>query len=161
LRPSSNVVQNRTPGTINNKLSCFFIMILFTVNPIIFGGVLAANEYVICWNINTYENMDVKLLHPVWKDFLDTVNTVVSTGYWKQLIIFLFEIQYFFQSGSECGSWTKMIGNSSFAIHKIHLGLFMIFFIFNVIQWWNIYWCALLRGSVSKQTNMHWDRPRM
>ena len=32
--------------------------------------------------------MDVKLLHPVWKDFMDTVNTVVLTGYWKQLIIF-------------------------------------------------------------------------
>jgi hypothetical protein len=25
--------------------------------------------------------MDVKLVHPVWKDFLDTVNTVVLTGY--------------------------------------------------------------------------------
>jgi len=42
--------------------------------------------------------MDVKLLHPVWKDFLDTVNTVVLTGYWKRL----------FQSGSECGAWTKI-----------------------------------------------------
>jgi hypothetical protein len=29
----------------------------------------------------TYKNMDIKLLHPVWKDFLDTVNTVVLTGY--------------------------------------------------------------------------------
>jgi len=27
--------------------------------------------------------MDVKLIHPVWSDFLDTVNTVVLTGYWK------------------------------------------------------------------------------
>ena len=51
--------------------------------------------------------MDVKLLHPVWKDFLDTVNTVVLSGYRKQLIIFLFDIQCFFQSGSEC--------------HKFHL----------------------------------------
>ena len=75
--------------------------------------------------------MDVKLLHPRWKDFLDTVNTVVLTGYWKQLIIFLFDLQCFFQSGSECGPWTKMIGNSSLVIQKIHLVFFMIFFIFN------------------------------
>jgi hypothetical protein len=46
--------------------------------------------------------MDVKLLYPVWKDFLDTVITVVLVGYLKQLIIFLFDIQCFFQSGSEC-----------------------------------------------------------
>ena len=52
--------------------------------------------------------MDVKLLYPVWKDFLDTVNTVVLAGYLKQLIIFLFDIQCFFQSGSECGPWTKI-----------------------------------------------------
>jgi hypothetical protein len=50
--------------------------------------------------------MDVKLLYPVWKDFRDTVNTVVLAGYLKQLIIFLFDIQCFFQSGSECGPWT-------------------------------------------------------
>jgi hypothetical protein len=37
--------------------------------------------------------MDVKLLYPVWKDFLDTVITVVLVGYLKQLIIFLFDIQ--------------------------------------------------------------------
>jgi hypothetical protein len=75
----------------------------------IFGEVLTAKIYVICWNITTYKNMDVKLLHPVWKDFLDTVNTVVLTGYWKQLIIFLFDIQCFFQSGLECGPWTKLV----------------------------------------------------
>ena len=40
--------------------------------------------------------MDVKLLHPVWKDFLDTVNTVVLTGYLKQLI-FLFDIHFSFK----------------------------------------------------------------
>jgi hypothetical protein len=50
------------------------------------------------WTTNIYKNMDVKLLHPVWKDFLDTVNTVVLTGYWKQLIIFLFDIQCMFQN---------------------------------------------------------------
>ena len=72
--------------------------------------------------------MDVKLLHPVWKDFLDTVNTVVLTGYWKQLIIFLFDIQCFFQSGSECGPWIKIIRNSCLVIQKIHLDFFMIFF---------------------------------
>jgi hypothetical protein len=159
LRPSWKVVQNRTPGTLNNNFSCFLIMICFTVNPIIFGGVWTAKKYVICWNIKTYQNMDVKLLHPVWKDVLDTVNTVVLTGYWKHLIIVLFVIQCFFQNGSECGSWTKIIGNSSLVIHKIHLDLFMIIFICNVIQWWHIYWCALLRGHVSKQTNMHWDHP--
>jgi hypothetical protein len=84
-------------------------MILFTVNPIIFGEVWTAKKYVICWNIKTYENMDVTLLHPVWTDFLDSVNTVVLTEYWKQLNIFLFVIQCFFQSGSDCGSWTKII----------------------------------------------------
>jgi hypothetical protein len=114
----------------------------------------------ICWNINTYENMDVKLLHPVWTDFLETVNTVVLTRYWKQLNIFLFVIQCFFQSGSDCGSWSKIIGNSSLVIHKIHFDLFMICFICNVIQWWHIYWCALLREHVSKQANLHWDHPR-
>jgi hypothetical protein len=31
--------------------------------------------------------MDVKLPHPVWKDFLDTVNTVVLTGIKKSLKI--------------------------------------------------------------------------
>ena len=87
--------------------------------------------------------MDVKLLHPVWKDFLDTVNTVVLTGYLKQVIIFLFDIQCFFQSGSECGPWIKIIRNSCLVIQKIHLDFFMIFFIYNVSQWWNIYWCAL------------------
>ena len=65
--------------------------------------------------------MDVKLLHPVWKDFLDTVNTVVFTGYLEQLIIFIFEIQCFFQSGSECGPWNKIIGNRCLVIQKIHL----------------------------------------
>ena len=64
--------------------------------------------------------MDVKLLHPRWKDFLDTVNTVVLTGYWKQLIILLFDLQCFFQSGSECGPWTEIIGNSCLVIQKIH-----------------------------------------
>ena len=69
-----------------------------------------------------------------------------SHRYWKQLIIFLFDIQCFFQSGSECRSWTKIIGTSSLVIHKIHLDLFMIYCICNVIQW-----CALLRGaSVNK-----------
>jgi hypothetical protein len=63
------------------------------------------------------------------------------TGYWKQLIISLFDIQCFFQSGS----WTKIIGNSCLVIQKIHLDFFMIFFIYNVSQWWNIYWCALWR----------------
>jgi hypothetical protein len=56
-------------------------MIFLTVNPIIFGEVLAAKKHIICSNITTYKNMDVKLIHPVWKDFLDTVNTVVLTGY--------------------------------------------------------------------------------
>ena len=65
--------------------------------------------------------MDVKLQYPVWKDFLDTVNTVVLAGYLKQLIIFLFDIQCFFQSGSECGPWTKILGNSCLVIQKIHL----------------------------------------
>jgi hypothetical protein len=65
--------------------------------------------------------MDVKLLHPVWKDFLDTLNTVVLTGYRKQLIIFLFDTQCMFQSGSECGPWTKIIGNSCLVIKKINL----------------------------------------
>jgi hypothetical protein len=67
----------------------------------------------------------------VWKDFLDTVNTVVLTGCWKQLIIFLFDIQCMFQSGSECGHWTKIIGNSCLVIQKIHLDFF-ITFIFNL-----------------------------
>jgi hypothetical protein len=58
---------------------------------IIFGEVLTAKKHVICWNITTYKNIDVKLLHPVWKDFPDTVNTVVLTGYRKQLIIILFD----------------------------------------------------------------------
>ena len=65
--------------------------------------------------------MNVKLLYPVWKDFLDTVNTVVLAGYLKQLIILLFDIQCFFQSGSECGPWTKILGNSCLVIQKIHL----------------------------------------
>ena len=73
--------------------------------------------------------MDVKLLHPVWKDFLDTVNTVVLTGYWKQLIIFLFDIQCMFQSGSECGPWTKIIGNSCLVIRKIHLDFLWFFYL--------------------------------
>jgi hypothetical protein len=55
------------------------------------------------------------------------------TGYWKQLIIFLFDIQCFFQSGSECGPWTKIIGNSCLVIQKIHLD-FLWFFFFNVSQ---------------------------
>jgi protein gp37 len=50
------------------------IMIFFTVNPIIIGQVLTAKKHVICWNITTYKNMDVKLLHPVWKDLLDTMS---------------------------------------------------------------------------------------
>ena len=74
LRQSSKIVQNRTSGTLKFFFNCFLIMIFFTVNPIIFGEVLAAKKHVICWNITTYKNMDVKLLHPVWKDFLDTVN---------------------------------------------------------------------------------------
>jgi hypothetical protein len=53
----------------------------------------------------------------------------------------LFDIQCFFQSGSECGPWTKIIGNSCLVIQKIHLD-FSWFFIFNVCQWWNIYWCT-------------------
>jgi hypothetical protein len=65
--------------------------------------------------------MDVKLLYPVWKDFLDTVNTVVLVGYLKQLIFFLIDIQCVFQSGSECGPWTKILGNSCLVIQEIHL----------------------------------------
>jgi hypothetical protein len=76
--------ENRTPGTLKFCFSWFLIMIFFTVSPTIFGEVLTARKHVICWNITTYKNMDVKLLHPVRKDFLDTVNTVVLTGYWKQ-----------------------------------------------------------------------------
>ena len=111
----------------------------------IFFTIIIFISDVICWNITTYKNMDVKLLHPVWKDFLDTVNTVVLTGYWKQLIIFLFDIQCFYQSGSECGPWTKIIWNSCLVIQKIDLDFFMIFFfIYNVRQWWNKYWCRLL-----------------
>ena len=72
--------------------------------------------------------MDIKLLHPVWKDFLDNVNTVVLTEYWKQLIIFLFDLQCFFQSGSECGPWTKIIGNSCLVIQKIHLDFLWFFY---------------------------------
>jgi hypothetical protein len=64
----------------------------------------------------------------------------------KQLIIFLFDIQCFFQSGSECGPWTKIIGNSCLVIQKIHLDIVYDFFIYNVSQWWNIYWYALLQG---------------
>ena len=33
--------------------------------------------------------MDVKLLHPVWKDFLDTVNTVVFDRILKTADYFL------------------------------------------------------------------------
>jgi hypothetical protein len=73
--------------------------------------------------------MDVKLLHPVWKDFLDTLNTVVLTGYRKQLIIFLFETQCMFQSGSECGPWTKIIGNSCLVIQKINLDFKWFFYL--------------------------------
>ena len=101
-------------------------MIFFTVNPIIFGEVLTAKKHVICWNITTYKNIDVKLLHPVWKDLLDTV---ILTRYWKQLIIFLFDIQCFFQSGSECGPWTKIIGNSFLVIQKIHLDFLLFFYL--------------------------------
>jgi hypothetical protein len=36
------------PGTLNFFFSCFLIMIFFTVNPIIFGEVLAAKKHVIC-----------------------------------------------------------------------------------------------------------------
>ena len=118
----------RHTRNFKKKFSCFLIKIFFTVNPIIFGEVLTAKTYVICWNITTYKNMDVKLLHPVWKDFLDTVNTVVLTGYWKQLIIFFFDIQCFFQSGSECGPWTKIIGNSCLVIQKIHLDFLWFFY---------------------------------
>ena len=104
--------------------------IFFTVNPVIFGVVLTAKKtHVICWNITTYINMDVKLLRPVWKDLLDTVNTVVLTEYWKQLIIFLFDIQCFFQSGSECGPWTKIIGNSCLCYPKNSFRFFMIFYL--------------------------------
>ena len=115
-----------------------------------FGEVWTAKKYVTCWNIITYNNMDIKWLHPVWKEFLDTVNTVVLTRYWKPLIIVLLDIQCFFQSGSECGPWTKIIGNSCLIIQIINLDFFMILFICNVSQWWTIYWCALLRGQVSK-----------
>ena len=79
--------------------------------------------------------MDVKLLHPVWKDFLDTV---ALTGYWKQLIIFLFDIQCLFQSGSECGAWTKIIGNSCVLLSRKFIWIFNDLFIYNVSQWWNI-----------------------
>ena len=64
--------------------------------------------------------MDVKLIHAVWSDFLDTVNTVVLTDI-ENMIISFFDIQCFFQSGSECGSWSKIIGNSGLVIQKIHL----------------------------------------
>jgi hypothetical protein len=116
-------------------------MIFFTVNPIILGEVLTAKKYAICWNITTYKNMDVKLLHPVWKNFLDTVNTVVLTRYWKQLIIFLFDVQCFFQSGSECGPWT----NSCLVIQKIHLD-FLWFFYFqckSMVEYMYILVCSL------------------
>ena len=129
MRQSLKIVQNRTPGTLNFFFSCFLIMIFFAVNPIIFGKVLTAKKHVICWNITTYKNMDVKLLHPAWKDFLDTVNSVVLTGYWKQLIIFLFDIQCLFQGGSECGRWTKIIGNSCLVIQKIHLDFLWFFYL--------------------------------
>jgi hypothetical protein len=69
---------------LDNKTTISYYFGFFTVNPIIFGEVSAAEKHVICWNITAYKNMDVKLLHPVWKDFLDTVNTVVLTGYWKR-----------------------------------------------------------------------------
>ena len=122
-------------------------MIFFTVNPIIFGEVWTAKKYVICWNITTYKNMDVKLLHPRWKDFLDTVNTVVLTGYWKQLIFFLFDLQCFFQSGSECGPWIKMIGNICLVIQKIHL-FFLWFFLFSMVDY--ILVCSL-KGVCAKK----------
>jgi hypothetical protein len=118
------------PWTKIIGISCFVIQKIhfdFLWFSYLFGEVWSAQIYAICWNITTYKNMDVKLLHPVWKDFLDTVNTVVLTWYWKQLIIFLFDIQCFFQSGSECGPWTKIIGNSCLVILKIHLDFFMIF----------------------------------
>ena len=121
MRQSSKVVQNRTPRTLKNKFSCLLIMIFCTVNPFIFGEVWTAKIYAICWNITTYKNMDVKLLHPMWKDFLDTVYNVVLTGYWKQLIILLLDIQCFFQRGSTCVPWTKIIGNNCLVIHTIDL----------------------------------------
>jgi hypothetical protein len=43
----SKIVQNRSPGTLKKKFSCFLIMIFFTVNPIIFGEVSAAEKHVI------------------------------------------------------------------------------------------------------------------
>jgi hypothetical protein len=94
--------------------------------------------------------MDVKLLHPVWKDFLDTVNTVVLTGYWKQLIIFLFDIQCFFQSGSECGPWTKIIGNSCLVIQKINLDFLWLFYLQCKSMVEYILVCSLKGGCASK-----------
>ena len=127
---SPKVVQNRTRGTLKKMFSCFLIIKFFTVNPIIFGEDLTA-QHIICWNITTHKSMDVKLLHPVCKDFLDTVNTVVLTGYWKHMIIFFFDIQCFFQRGSECGSWIKIIENRCLVIQKIHLD-FLWFILFSI-----------------------------
>jgi hypothetical protein len=51
-------------------------MIFFTVNPIIFGENLTAKKCHLLKYNHINKNIDVKLLHPVWKDSLDTVNNV-------------------------------------------------------------------------------------
>jgi hypothetical protein len=99
--------------------------------------------------------MDIKLLHPVWKDFLDTVNTIVLTGYWKQLIIFLFDKQCLFQSGSECGPWKKIIGNSCLVIQKIHLDFLWFFYLQCKSMVEYILVCPLKRGCASKFSGFH------
>lgn len=59
--------------------------------------------------------MDVELLHPLWKDFLDMVNTYDLTGYSNQLIIFSFDIQQCsVQSGLQCAHLTNIIGKRCF-----------------------------------------------
>lgn len=52
-----------------------FLFMIFTVNAIIFGKDAKIMSFV---EIITNKNMDVKLLHLMWRDFLDTVNSVVQ-----------------------------------------------------------------------------------
>jgi hypothetical protein len=48
------------------------IMIFFTVNPIIFGENLTAKKCHLLKYNHINKNIDVRLLHPVWKDSLET-----------------------------------------------------------------------------------------
>ena len=52
-------------------------MIFFVVNPIILVKVLTAKKNKSFVEIKPHIKIYVKLLHPVWGDFLDTVNTIV------------------------------------------------------------------------------------